>query len=141
MTILCFKTFLLFFTSSIKCFIYSRVKTSQTLHDVIILVTPTKNQIKAISINLIRRKIPFFQVIHYPQEKPDHKQNHFYLYDSQSSKCLLKTHFSLWHVSQSGQLLVCNTSGFFFCLILLVSSPPSTNTLRFLHSLLMNTSP
>ena len=47
---------------------------------------------------------------------------------------LLKKHFPLEHLSQSGYLQASKTSGFFFLLMFLVSSAPSTITLRF-HTL------
>ena len=46
-----------------NCFIYSRVKASQILHGATTPVASMKNRIEAISIRLIRKKFPVFQVI------------------------------------------------------------------------------
>ena len=66
-----------------------------------------------------------------PQEKSSHKKNHA---DSEYFTCLLKKCSYQQHMSQSGHLEACKTSGFFFMVILLVSSPTSTTTFRFQHS-------
>ena len=66
-----------------------------------------------------------------PQEKSSHKKNHG---DSEYFTCLLKKCSYLQHISQSGHLEACKTSGFFFMVIFLVSSPRSKNTFRFQHS-------
>ena len=66
-----------------------------------------------------------------PQEKSSHKKNHA---DSEYFTCLLKKCSYLQHMSQSGHLQACKTSGFFFMVIFLVSSPTSTTTFRFQHS-------
>ena len=60
--------------------IYSKVKTSQILHDGTTPVVPSKNWIKAISIHLIRKTFPGFHS--YLVEK-NHKKNHAYLTDSE----------------------------------------------------------
>ena len=59
------KTFLPFHTAALKCFIYSGVKISQIFHGAINPVTPTKNYVKVAPTHLIRKKLPFFQVIFY----------------------------------------------------------------------------
>ena len=46
-----------------NCFIYSRVKASEILHGATTPVASMKNRIEAISIRLIRKKFPVFQVI------------------------------------------------------------------------------
>ena len=46
-----------------NCFIYSRVKASEILHGTTTPVASMKNRIEAISIRLIRKKFPVFQVI------------------------------------------------------------------------------
>ena len=70
----------------------------------------------------------------------DSQEKKSYLTDSQYSTFILKKYCLLWHLPRSGHLLLaCKTPGFFYLLIFLVSSPPSTNTLRFPHSSWMNT--
>ena len=66
-----------------------------------------------------------------PQEKSSRKKNHA---DSEYFTCLLKKCSYLQHMSQSGHLEARKTSGFFFMVIFLVSSPTSTTTFRFQHS-------
>ena len=67
-----------------------------------------------------------------------HKKNYSYLTDSQYYTWLSKKYFRL-HLSQSEhQQVICETSNFFFWLIFLVSSSSSLTTLRFPHSLLIN---
>ena len=78
-----------------------------------------------------------FQVIYYRLTRKNHI---IYLTNSQYSICILKEYSCLKQVPQSEHSPPsCKTPGFFFLLIFLVSSPPSTNTLRFPHSSRMNT--
>ena len=57
---------LLFRTALLECFIYSRVK---ILRCAKIPVASTKNKVIAISVHLIRKKIPSFQIIYYLSKK------------------------------------------------------------------------
>ena len=126
------KKFLLFNIVLLKCFDYSRVKATQILRRAAISVTKTENQVQAISIHLIQKEFPSFQVITTnPQEKTNHKENHVYLTESLYPICLLKKHSRLQHLSQSGHLKTCNTSGFLFLLVFIVSS--SLSTTHILH--------
>ena len=97
-------------------------------------VTPSRYWVKAISIHLIRKVsclLSYLLLIH--------KADYSYLTDSQYYTWLSKKYFRL-HLSQSEhQQAICETSNFFFWLIFLVSSSSSLTTLRFPHSLLMNT--
>ena len=56
---------LLFHSPLLKSFIYNKVKASQILHGTTIPAARTKNKVNTISIHLIRKKFPFFQIIYY----------------------------------------------------------------------------
>ena len=58
------KTFLLLRISLLKRFIYRRVNTSKILRGATIPVTLTKNQVKTISVNFIKKKLPSSKAIY-----------------------------------------------------------------------------
>ena len=92
-------------------------------------VASSKNRVKAISFDLIRKTFSVFQIfISDPQE------------NSQYSTLLVKKYSFLHYLSQSEHLQACKTYGFLFCLIFLVNFPQLLNTLIFPHSSSMNTS-
>ena len=121
---------LLLHTALLKCFIYCEVKASQILHGTTV-VACTKNKVNTISIYLIRKKFPSFQIIYYLHtSNSNHKKTYAYLTDSQYSTCLLKKYRRLQHLKEREGLQACKTSDLFFWLIFLVNSPPSMTTLR-----------
>ena len=129
------KTLLLFRISSLKRLLYRRVNTSKTLHGAAIPITLAKNQVKIISVHFFIKKVTFLKLSTVcPKEKSSHKKNHAYLTDSEYFTCLLKKCSHQQHMSQNGHLQACKTTGFFFMIIFLVSSPTSTTTFRFQHS-------
>ena len=74
---------LLFHTTLIKYFNYSRINASCIVHGTTILITPTMNKDKVISTNLIGKSfLPFKWFTTHPQEKLNHQKNHAYLTDS-----------------------------------------------------------
>ena len=56
---------LMFRISLLKRSIYRRVNTSKILHGATIPVTLTQNQVKTISVDFIKKKLPSSQVIYY----------------------------------------------------------------------------
>ena len=58
------KTLLLFRISLLKRFIYRRVNTSKILRGATIPITLTKNQVKTISVNFIKKKLPSSKAIY-----------------------------------------------------------------------------
>ena len=114
------KNFLWLHTVILNYFIYSRIMTSYILYGGTIPVKPCKNWVKASSSHLMRKTFPLSRCL-----PPTHKTNHAYLTDSQYSPWLLKKYAR--HTSRD----YCKTSGFFFLLIFLVSSPLSLTTMRF----------
>ena len=58
------KTFLLLRISLLKRFIYRRVNTSKILRGATIPITLTKNQVKTISVNFIKKKLPSSKAIY-----------------------------------------------------------------------------
>ena len=103
---------MLFRISLLKRFIYVRVNTSQILLVAAIPVTLTNNQVKAISIRFIRKKLISFKVIYYlsTRKKSNYKKNHAYLTDSEYFTCLLKKRSCLQHLLKRGHLQACKTS-------------------------------
>ena len=97
---------MLLHSALLKCFIYSRVKTSWILHGATIPVAPTKNKVKALSIHLIRKKVSFLSNYILPTHKKNqsnHEKIHAYLTDSsQYSSWLLKKYSSLQHLTTPG---------------------------------------
>ena len=76
------ETFLLFYTTLLKCFMLSKITVSFILHGATISALRTMNWGKVISIHLtmIRRKFTFFQIIYYLRKrKICLKKNHAYL--------------------------------------------------------------
>ena len=125
---------MLLHTVLLNYFIYSRVKASYILLGGTIQVTPSQNWVKAIFIHLIRKKVSFMLFTTDPQEKTC-LPNWFTIFDM-----VIEKYSRLQHLSQSEHLQACKTSDFFFWLKFLVISPPSLTTLRFPHTLSMNTS-
>ena len=65
------KTFLLFYTTLLKCFMLSKITICYILHSATISAVRTRNWGKVISIHLImiRRNFTFFQIIYYLPKK------------------------------------------------------------------------
>ena len=59
------KTLLLFCISLLKRFIYRKVKVCKIFRGTIIPIMLTKNQVKTISVNFIKKKLPSPKVIYY----------------------------------------------------------------------------
>ena len=130
------KTLLLFRISLLKCFIYRRVKTSKILRGATIPSMLTKNQVKTISVNFIKKKLPSSPVIYcLLTRKTSHKKNHA---DKEHFTCFLKKCSYLQHISQSGHSKLLKLLSFFwlffFMVIFLVNSPTSKTTFIFQHS-------
>ena len=118
------KTFLLFHTVLLKCFIYSRVTVPYILHGITTPVAPTMNWGNVISILLIWKKFPFFQ--------PKQKKNLL-----QGKSCLLNWITIIRMLIDQTINNICH--GVDNCR-LVKRSPASTNTLRFQNCSLMKTS-
>ena len=121
------KTFLLFHTALIKCFICSRVVG-------ILNSTWCNNSCRVDQelgqgdfYNSIRKKFTSFQFIYYlfAKNKSNHKKNHAYL----------NLIFSICH-----RFHICRLVKLLFLSLFPVSSPPSTTTWRLPHSSSMNSS-
>ena len=118
--------------------IYNRVQASQIFHGGTTAVAPSKNWIKAISINLIRKTFPVFHiylVVKKSQEKPC-LPNWFPI----NIPLVTEEIFSpTTLVTEWTSIGYCKTSDFFW-LIFPVRSSPSLTTMRFPHSSSMNKS-
>ena len=129
--ILCFKkTFFLFQTALLKCFIYSRVGT---------LDSPWSNNPcrtyqelgQGDFYSFDQEKVPFFLIyLLSTHKKCNHKKNHNYP----------NLVYNNCHRMDIYRLIKLLTSSFCYLLLFLVSYPPSITTLRFPHSSLMNIS-
>ena len=122
------KTLLLFRISLLKRFTYRRVSTPKILRGAMIPIMLAKKQVKTISDHFINKKLTSSQVIHYLLTRKIYSQEKscwFRIFHMLVEKIFLPVaHVTEW---------TCETSGFFFMVIFLVSSPTSTTIFRFQH--------
>ena len=123
------KTLLLFRISLLKRFTYRRVSTPKILRGAMNPIMLTKKHVKTISDHFINKKLPCSQVIYCLLTRKIY---------SQEKSCWLR----IFHMLVEKMFLpvayvtewTCETSGFFFIIIFLVSSPTSTTIFRLQNS-------